>query len=293
MCRRIALVLLVASCGGSGKPSPDAFQPRALSLTADAAPTGFVLAEVKGEVQIAEGAEFHPAAGGPVAGGARIRTGGNGSAVIRAPDGTEIALADGVDISVEEISSTVARFALGRGKVRAASPATRQLTVDSSGAHTEAKGARFTIYTSKGGLVAVASESGNVKVRARDREVQVGAGQQSIVPPHQAPGDPIPIPDEVFLKVDWPDETLKKDPETLVRGHAKPGERVRVNGVETDVAVDGTFIAKVRLKEGKNNPLVVEAEAMDGKKRLLRGPAVEIRNNLNVEVKQVDWGKKP
>lgn len=294
MCKRLTLLLLAAGCGGGNHtPAADAFQPRALTLTPDAsAESSFVLAEVKGDVQLAEGAAFHPASGGPVAGGARIRTGASGSAVLRAPDGTEIALADGVDISLEEISSTVARFALGRGKVRAASPGGRQVTVDSSGAHTEAKGARFTIFASKGGLVAVASESGNVKVRARDREVQVGAGQQSIVPPHQAPGDPVPIPDEVFLRVDWPGETLKREPETLVRGHAKPGERVRVNGVETDVAIDGTFVAKVRLKEGKNAPLVVEAEAMDGKRRQLRGPALEIRNNLNVEVQPVQWGPK-
>ena len=99
----------------------------------------------------------------------------------------------------------------------------------------------------------------------------------------------------MFLRVDWPGETLKREPETVVGGRAQPGERVRVNGVETDVSLDGTFVAKVRLKEGKNAPLVVEAEAMNGRKRLLRGPALEIRNNLNVDVQPVQWGapKKP
>jgi len=295
LCRAIACVLLLGACGGSHTVAPDAAHVVAKILPDAAVEAAFELAEVKGDVQIATDAEFHPAAGGTVAGGARIRTGAGASAVLRAPDGTEIALADGVDISVEELSSTAARFALGRGKVRAASPGARQVTVNSSGAHTEARGARFTIYTSPRGLVAVASEAGNVKVRAQNKEVQVAAGQQSIVPPHRAPGDPVPIPDEVFLRVDWPGETLKREPETFVRGKAKPGERVRVNGVETDVSIDGTFVAKVRLKEGKNAPLVVEAEAMDGRKRLLRGPALEIRNSLNVDVKPPEWGapKKP
>ena len=293
MSRAALLALLLFACGGNHAAPPDAVPAVATPAQPDAAPkAGFLLAEVNGDVRVATDAEFHPAppGGGEVAGGARIRTGPGASAILRAPDGTEIALADGVDISVEEISSTVARFALGRGKVRAASPGVRQVTVDSSGAHTEARGARFTIYTSPRGLVAVASEAGSVKVRAQNREVQVAAGQQSIVPPHRPPGDPVPVPDEVFLRVDWPGETLKREPETLVRGRARPGERVRVNGVETDVSEGGTFVAKVRLKEGKNAPLVVEAEAIDGKRRQLRGPAVEVRSNLNVEVKPVEWG---
>jgi FecR protein len=291
-----ALVAL-ASCGGGhagppGDPSPLSVKITALPDAATAAPASFVLTEVKGDVQLAEGADFHPAppGGGAIEGRTRIRTGPHASAVLRAPDGSEIALADSVDISVEELSPTGARFALARGKVHAASPGSRRITVDSSGSHTEANDARFTVYTSRAGLVAVASESGKVKVSAQHREVQVGAGQQSIVPPHRPPSDPVPVPDEVFLRVDWPGETLKREPETLVRGHARPGERVFVNRVETDVSVDGTFVAKVHLKEGKNPPLEVEAEAMDGKRRKLHGPQLEIRTNLNVEVKPVEWG---
>jgi hypothetical protein len=256
-----------------------------------------VLAEVHGDVQVAQDGAFQappPGDGGlALGGGTRIRTGAGAGAVLRAPDGTEIALSDGVEISIEELSATVARFQLGRGKVRAAAPGTRQVTVDSSGTRAEAAGSRFTVYTSPRGLVAVAAESGRVRLRAAEREVQVGAGQQSIVTPHGEPSDPVPVPDEVFLRVDWPGEHLQREREAVVRGRARPGERVRVAGVETEVAGDGSFSAHVRLHEGKNPPLAVEAEAMDGKRRLLRGPPIEVKSNLNVEVKPIEWGGKP
>jgi hypothetical protein len=84
---------------------------------------------------------------------------------------------------------------------------------------------------------------------------------------------------------------MKREAETIVHGKARPGERVRVGGVETEVAANGTFTAKVRLREGKNPPLVVEAESMDGRRRQLRGPALEIKSKLDIEVKPVQWGK--
>src|SRR5206468_3962317 len=146
----------------------------------------------------------------------------------------------GVEISIDELSATVARFSLERGKVRAAAaPRGRSMSVDSSGARAEAAGARFTIYASPHGLVAVRSDSGQVRLRARAREVKVESGQQSIVPPAGTPTDPVAVPDAVFLQVAWPSETRQREPTAIVRGRARPGERVRVDGIETEVAMDG------------------------------------------------------
>ncbi|HJZ87680.1 MAG TPA: FecR domain-containing protein [Polyangia bacterium] len=290
--------LLARSSRASAPQSPRSVGPGARAEADAALPApGFVLSEAHGDVQVATGADFAAAAPGDgglaLGGGTRIRTGRGSSAVLRAPDGSEVALADGVEISIAELSAQVARFALERGKVRAASPeGGRAVTVDSSGARAEAQGARFVIYTSPRGLVAVASESGRVKLRAQGREVEVPAGQQSIVPPQGMPTDPVAVPDAVFLQVAWPGETLQREPETLVRGRARPGERVYVNGAETEVAMDGTFMARVHLREGKNPPLRVEAEALTGRRRILRGPAVEVKSDLDLQVRPVDWGAR-
>ena len=290
-----------SSCGG-GHDRSRAGTLGAQHLDGDTPDAGrelaFSLAEVRGDVQVGTPSGFQPVAPQikslALGGGARIRTGRGASAVLRAPDGTEIALADGVEISLEEISATVARFALERGKVRAAAtPGGRPVAVDSSGAHAEAQGARFTIYAGPRGLVAVAGETGQVRIRARDREVAVGAGQQSIVPPGGVPSDPVAVADDVFLRVSWPTETLKRSPETLVRGRARPGERVLVNGVEAEVRMDGAFETTIRLQEGKNPPLKVEAETLGGRRRTLRGPAVEVKSNLKMQVQPVQWGEAP
>src|SRR5262245_52324499 len=128
----LVCVLAVVACGGSPpaarSPASDAAPARI-----DAAPAapGFVLAEMRGDVEVRTqaGSAAAPGVGTELTLGTRIRTGRGASARLRAPDGTEIALADGVEISLEELSATVARFSLERGKVRAAAPARgRQVT---------------------------------------------------------------------------------------------------------------------------------------------------------------------
>jgi hypothetical protein len=300
LCERVLIVVAMfggCSCGGASTTTTATTTTTPTTTTNPIDAGAFVLVEQQGDVEIASGGGFErvaPQPGGrPLGGGARVRTGGAGSsALLRSPDGTEIALGDGVEMSIEEISATAQRIAVERGKLRAASSPGRTLTVDTSGARAQATGARFAIYASPHGLVAVAAQAGEVKLRARTREVSIVAGQQSIVPPRGEPTDPVAVPDSVFLQVAWPGETLQREHETTVRGRARAGERVLVNGVEAEVDAKGTFVATVRLHEGKNAPLRVEAEDLAGKRRALRGPALEVKSDLKLKVKPIEWGTR-
>jgi hypothetical protein len=66
------------------------------------------------------------------------------------------------------------------------------------------------------------------------------------------------MPEEILLSVVWPEDD-KAETVSKIRGRASPSSRVRVNGEETPVAPDGTFLARVQVAEPKTR-VHVEAE---------------------------------
>jgi len=140
----------------------------------------------------------------------RVRTVGSGRAVIQASDGSRVELVDAVDVAVATLTRSIAELDLRQGRLRAdlRDGSELALRVRSSGAVAEGRGGAFTIYADGAGMVAVASETAEVSLRAQDREVALAEGQQSVVHAGEAPADPEAIPEEVLLAVTWPEQRI-------------------------------------------------------------------------------------
>jgi hypothetical protein len=185
---------------------------------------------------------------------------------LRSGSGDELILRPRVELEVGVLGRTVTELTLTRGKVRAApAPGSERFQITSGGARASAGGGtHFFVYADARGAVTVASEDGDVKVLARDQQVTLKSREQTYVAPGGAPGAPSAIPDEVFVSVAWPAGELHAKSATL-RGRAKPGTQISVNGEDAPVGPDGMFVAQVPLSDGQN-PVRVLAESMDGKR---------------------------
>ena len=227
----------------------------------------FVIAEVEGDVQVRRGGAWLPVvAGDTITQTEAIKTAALGRATLRSGEGDELVLQPRVELEVGALGRTVTELTLTKGKLRAATAAgSERFQITSFGTRTSAPGgARFTVFADARGAVTVASEDGEVKVVAKEKEVVVHAREETFVAPDKPPAEPSAIPDAVFVTVAWPAGELHAKSTTL-RGRARPGTQVSVNGEDAPVAADGSFAVQVPLADGKN-PVRVVAEGMDGKR---------------------------
>jgi hypothetical protein len=254
-------------------PTAPAAAPVAVPVAAaQPAPAGFAIAEARGTVEVRRGGAWVPVqAGDTLLPSEAIRTGDGGGAVLRTPQGDELTLRPRVELELGALDQTVGELTLTRGKVRAApAPGRERLSIKAAGAEAQAPGgSRFTVYADARGAVTVASENGDVKVLAAGTQVTLQPSQQTTVQPGAAPGDPVPIPDEIFVSVSWPAGEVHARSATI-RGRAQPGSEVMVNGREAPVGPDGTFTATIPLSTG-DNPVRVTAESIDGRVKEKRG----------------------
>jgi glucodextranase-like protein/FecR-like protein len=279
-----ALVVPAAQSAAPGAAQAAQAAP-ASSEPAAPAEAAFLLGETVGDVEVLRGGAWVPLVGGDrLLASEQVRTGPNGRAVLHDPAGTELVLRERVQLEVRELTQTVTALTLKRGKVRAApAPGSERFEIAAGKARALAPaGSHFTIYADARGAVAVASDQGTVDVVAEGRTVSLGERTQTVVEPGRAPRTPVPVPDEVFLSVSWPDRELRTA-RTTISGQVAPGTAVTVNGQEAAVGADGRFAAEVPLRDGKNQ-VEVSAEAVAGGKRTLRhgittrtaGPPVEV-----------------
>jgi hypothetical protein len=208
----------------------------------------------------------------------RIRTQGEGAVTLEAADGSRIELVDEVEVTVEALTRSLAELELHRGRLRAdlADGSDMALRVTSSGASAEAQNGAFVVFADGTGMVAVASETAEVRLRAQEREVLVAAGQQSLVRPDGPPSDPEAIPEAVFLEVAWPQGRVQRERRLVVRGRVDPGTEVRIEDRSTSVAHDGTFETEVALSEGVNR-VAVRARDIAGRTKTAESPAVMVK----------------
>jgi hypothetical protein len=247
--------------------------------------SAFELAELKGKASIRRGDTWHPAAKGErLLASDVIRTEPGGAAILRSPAGDELVLRERVELEIDKLESTVTRIDLARGKVRAAAGRSAP-PMEITAGETETKaaaGSKFSVYRDPKGTVAVASQEGEVSVRAEGETVAVPPSQVSYVSPGEAPRTPVAIPDEVFLAVRWP-LPVSEEPAVFVQGDAPPGTIIVVNGEEAAIEPGGRFRVRVGLKEGPNT-IEVSAEGVDGRterrtrevvRRIPYGPPLE------------------
>lgn len=271
---------------------PEAPRPVGTPPPEEPAPAWFDVAEVVGTVEVLRGDAWHPLKQGErVAVTETIRTGADARAVVRAPSGDELTLRSRVELSIDVLSEKVTELTLRRGRVRAAAAAaTERFKISSGGAVAQAPGGtKFTVFADPRGAVAVATEAGDVEVIAGGESVSVGKGKQTYVPPGGKPTTPVEIPADVFLSVTWPEREVHAK-SAVVRGKARPGAEVLVDGVPVTVEEDGTFTREVPLREGKNR-LGVTAEEIGGGVKEARRDVLADTKGPPLEVETVDYGE--
>ena len=155
--------------------------------------------------------------------------------------GARLVVPERSELRVAEITRASHRFRLTRGRVQVdyEPEGARVVRIESdSGAVAQASGARFWMLAS-GTVVAVAAERGLVNLSARGTEVQVRAGEQSVVLGGQAPGAPTAIPVDVLLSV------ARTVPHpgacAFLEGRVRPGSELLVDGEPVAVVTDGRF----------------------------------------------------
>jgi hypothetical protein len=220
------------------------------------APPAIVVLEAKGEVETRRAGQWGEAqVGDRLSPRDAVRAGGWGNARVAIGDGGEVVVEPASEVTIGEMRGESARVRLERGRLRADLSGDELLIeVESAGsdAIAAAKSGSFSVFSDGRGGVAVATRTGEVRLRGGGGEVIVAPGERATVEKNQAP-EKEQVPDSVYLKVRWPEQRMTRDTEVTVRGAADASARVDVNGVPVEVGPDGSFEAQVPLKEGRND----------------------------------------
>jgi hypothetical protein len=226
----------------------------------------FRVAELQGEVEALQNGQWYLVRAGHLLSTKDVVRTRPGARALLRRGSVELELQGNMDLRLDDLEKETARVGLLRGgKVLASVAGTGEL-VEITARHTKTANvgaARFVVSMSSSGKVNVAASEGAARFSAEGKSVVVPAGSVSTALPDQAPGDPEPMPQEILLSVVWPEDD-RLDGQAKVKGKAQASSRVAVNGVDTEVAADGTFHVSVPLKIGKNR-VQVEAEDIAGR----------------------------
>jgi len=283
-----ALVLLGASYWlFFVRPEQAAERARAL------APETLALASLSGGVEVAgpDGVWRAARAGERLAAPERIRTDEEGSAELRAADGSMVQLSPGTEARIDELRRELKRLSLGHGElsadVRDDPNRVFEVEVDGHGAVARTRGAKFTANADGAGAAAVATRRGEVILSARGKEVVIRTGQFARVGPGGTPDGPRPLPESLFLKVQWPATTSNR-PEVVVAGTASPGARVKVAGHYVRLDADGHYTANVPLPDGAHE-LHVRATDLAGHVADEKSPRIVVDTKTDFKVHPPNW----
>jgi hypothetical protein len=195
-----------------------------------------------------------------------LRTDESSSAVLSIGSAVHVELAEHSEFALAQITQEVSRLRLESGRVAArldGKAAQRlRLEVRGSEAVTEASDGAFSVMRADNGQVTVAATAGKVSVQAKDRKIELPAGQQSIVPVNGVPSPPTYIPNSLLLKVAQSARSALNRRETAVSGKTSPGATVSVNGVPAVTNELGEFTTQIPLQEGANRVTVTAVDAL-------------------------------
>jgi len=293
--RTSAIAIVVAALlalGGSYwlffvRPEREAERARAL------APETLALTSVTGGVEVAgpDGVWRPARAGQQLSARDRIRTDDEGGAELHAADGSTVQLSAGTEARIDELRRELKRLSLGRGELSADvtdSPSrVFEVEVDGHGAVARTRGASFVANADGAGAAAVATRRGEVILSARGKEVVIRTGQFAHVGPGGAPEGPTPIPESLFLKVQWPANTTNR-PEVTVAGVASPGARVKVAGHYVRLDADGHYKANVPLPDGVHE-LQVHATDLAGHIADEKSPRIVVDTKTDFKIHPPKW----
>ncbi len=231
-------------------------------------PNQFRLSTLAGNVEAFQNGQWYVARAGHLLSSKDVvRTHGGSRALLRRGS-VEIELRDNMDLRLDKLDKTTAKMGLLRGDRVTANVGRddETLEIDALDTRTTNVGAaRFAVSVAPSGKVSVTAAEGAARFEAQGKQVVVRKGNESTAFPGAAPSDPEPIPEEILLSVIWPEDD-KAEGVSKIRGRASPSSRVRVNGEETPVARDGSFLARVRVSEPQTR-VHVEAEDSAGRQK--------------------------
>jgi hypothetical protein len=198
-----------------------------------------------------------------------VRTVPGANAVLRLSAGGEIELREKVEIRLDRLSAAGSTVDLRHGKVvaRVGGDARDTLAITARETLTSTEGpAHLVVQADEHGQVSVAALKGTARFAAAGKTVVLAEGTQTRSSHAGAPpDDPEKIPEEVLLRVVWPEGEHHSDRATI-EGHVTSASLVTINGAPTAVGEDGKFRAAISLREGANR-VRVQAEDLAGRTR--------------------------
>jgi hypothetical protein len=271
----LVAVLLLGAAGASfhrwvEQPGGEPIPPAAGSLAPAVAREEAVVESVSGSVQRSAGTGWaRVAVGDRLRADESVRTGRGASTALRIDEKSRLTVQETTQLTIRELTERVHRFKLTRGRVAIdyKPNGERVLRIENEGsdAVAEAREARFSIL-STGTSVAIATESGSVKLKSAHRIVRIDAGEQAMARAGAAPTAAAPIPTEVLLKVAnaaASGTTLCAD----VEGTVANGAEVLVDGQPATVDAQGRFSVRVPRTRDKKLVLVATRDAAGHERR--------------------------
>ncbi len=192
-----------------------------------------------------------------------IRTAADASATLDI--GALVEVDDLTELTVGEISASLAQVVLTEGRVTATTTGSTTIRISTrdTDAVAESGRGRFDVLSSGRGQVTVAATEGDVKVTAKYTTVVVPAGKLSMVAAGGAPTAPSTIPTSLFLKVNAAAQARDR---AELRGETTPGAVVSINGVRAAADERGMFTGDVPLRTGANT-IIVSVEDATGRRQ--------------------------
>jgi hypothetical protein len=220
-----------------------------------------------------------------------LRTGAGARATIAIGDRSRLVVSDATQLTVREVTAAVQRLRLSRGRLSVDHQAdgARVLVIESERGDATARAgtARFSVLAN-GAALAVATETGIVRLQAADRTVDVGAGKQSIALRGQAPAPATPVSVDLLLRVAR--SARGSDGTCTVEGSVEPGAEVRVDGRDVEAAPDGHFAVRVPAHAGATYASVVTRDA-SGRTVQRRVPCARDLSEHDLSDFAVRWGQ--
>jgi hypothetical protein len=259
---------------------------------APADPETLTLTTASGSVEIAgPDGRWQPARpGAHLPAQARIRTGDEGAAELRAADGSTVRLQPATEARVAELRRELKRLYLGAGMLEADvrdDPArVFEVELDDGNGVARTRGASFAATANGRGGAAVAARHGEVVLSSRGKEVVIRSGQFARLRPGEAPEAPQPIPASLFLKVAWPSSA--RTHAARVEGATAPGARVRIEGKYVPVDAEGRYGTDFELADGVHQ-LRIHAVDVGGHVVDEESPRIVIDTSTDFKVQRPKW----
>lgn len=217
-----------------------------------------------------------------------IRAGSRSGVTLAIGGRSRLTLSETTQLTVREITAAVQRLRLSRGRISVdhQPDGSRVLVLESERGDAVARAgtARFSALAS-GTALAVATETGIVRLQSGGRAVDVAAGRQAVSFRGQPPSPSAAIPAALLLKIA---RGGARQGECLVAGTVAPGSEVRVDGRPVEAGPDGRFTVRVP-RDGRTSAATVRTRDAAGRFEERRIACAE--RDHDVSEFSVRWGR--